>query len=679
MAKGNIIFDIKILGEKAKKEVKKVTASAQEMGKEFIEENEKINKSLSGVGKKLTIMTGAVAGVGIAFMKTNKDLLIFEKQQSKIQGALKLTDFELKELKEETDAVGVQFGITSDGMARLSSTNATYAKDTKDLTKLNVLASQGASLYALSLGDGSTAMDHAETSQASMVDAILNGSATFYEDARINIPAYAKALQVANGWTDKQVQSLTTGLVPGSNEYTEALHKASTETGRMNGLSEVMGQEMTTIDDNMSEAGRSAQIHAERITELKNEFIDMKLKFAETVGTLLIGFQDLWRESGLFRGVIITLGIVIGVFGALMLANSLILAGQTAYYTAITIGAGAWSVAQTILNGLMGIFAIITSPIGLIIIGIAAAIILIIGVIYLLYTNWDLVWSSIVTIMQNTWTVISTIFMLIYDVIKTIITLILTIVITVFTTIYNVIKTIVMTIYTVISTIFKTIYNVIKTIIMTYITIVKTVFMAIYNTIKSILTTLKTIVSTIWNGIKKVIMIPVNAVKLLVTTAFNGIKTTVIGVFTAISTGVSTVWNGLIAIIKMPINAIIGLINSFIGGLNNIKIPDWVPGVGGKGINIPVIPQLQNGTLSAKGGLTLVGERGPELVNMNKGASVYNTQRTGSILRGSGEQANQGNTYITVNADNSVIPSEFARVVANIVEKDVGGAYGKVY
>lgn len=53
--------------------------------------------------------------------------------------------------------------------------------------------------------------------------------------------------------------------------------------------------------------------------------------------------------------------------------------------------------------------------------------------------------------------------------------------------------------------------------------------------------------------------------------------------------------NGLGNIFKAPINFIIGIINGFIRGLNHIKIPDWVPGVGGFGINIPEIPKLKVG------------------------------------------------------------------------------------
>lgn len=46
---------------------------------------------------------------------------------------------------------------------------------------------------------------------------------------------------------------------------------------------------------------------------------------------------------------------------------------------------------------------------------------------------------------------------------------------------------------------------------------------------------------------------------------------------------------------KTPINAIINGINSFIRGVNRIKIPDWVPAIGGRGISIREIPRLKVG------------------------------------------------------------------------------------
>lgn len=56
-----------------------------------------------------------------------------------------------------------------------------------------------------------------------------------------------------------------------------------------------------------------------------------------------------------------------------------------------------------------------------------------------------------------------------------------------------------------------------------------------------------------------------------------------------------TVFGSIFNVVKVPINAIIDGINLFIKALNKIKIPDWVPGVGGKGINLALIKKLRSG------------------------------------------------------------------------------------
>ena len=65
-------------------------------------------------------------------------------------------------------------------------------------------------------------------------------------------------------------------------------------------------------------------------------------------------------------------------------------------------------------------------------------------------------------------------------------------------------------------------------------------------------------------------------------------------------------------VFKAPINFMIKQVNNFIGGLNKLKIPDWVPGVGGKGINIPLIPMLAAGGFTE--GISIAGEAGTEAV-----------------------------------------------------------------
>ncbi len=82
------------------------------------------------------------------------------------------------------------------------------------------------------------------------------------------------------------------------------------------------------------------------------------------------------------------------------------------------------------------------------------------------------------------------------------------------------------------------------------------------------------------------------------------------------------IFEGIVNIAKLPLNTMIGLINGFIKGLNKIKIPDWVPGVGGKGINIPEIPKLKEGGTITTAGAAIVGEAGAELLELPRGARV---------------------------------------------------------
>ena len=57
----------------------------------------------------------------------------------------------------------------------------------------------------------------------------------------------------------------------------------------------------------------------------------------------------------------------------------------------------------------------------------------------------------------------------------------------------------------------------------------------------------------------------------------------------------SNIASGIGAAFKFPLNIIVDGMNGFINGINKIDIPDWVPGVGGKGINLPNIPRLKIG------------------------------------------------------------------------------------
>ena len=93
----------------------------------------------------------------------------------------------------------------------------------------------------------------------------------------------------------------------------------------------------------------------------------------------------------------------------------------------------------------------------------------------------------------------------------------------------------------------------------------------------------------------------------------------------------SDVWDGIWNTIKGVINWIIGGINKMINALNSIRIKvpainiPLVGKIGGFEIGlprIPTIPELAAGGIIQRSGLALVGEAGPELLELPRGAKV---------------------------------------------------------
>ena len=85
--------------------------------------------------------------------------------------------------------------------------------------------------------------------------------------------------------------------------------------------------------------------------------------------------------------------------------------------------------------------------------------------------------------------------------------------------------------------------------------------------------------------------------------------------FRVLTETLGSIWDGIIVIIKTPLNWCIDAINGFIRGLNDIEIPDWVPGLGQyDGLRIPLIPKLASGGVLEKGQVGLLEGNGAEAV-----------------------------------------------------------------
>lgn len=120
------------------------------------------------------------------------------------------------------------------------------------------------------------------------------------------------------------------------------------------------------------------------------------------------------------------------------------------------------------------------------------------------------------------------------------------------------------------------------------------------------------------------------------------------------------IFSGIVNIAKLPLNQMINLVNGFIRGLNKVKVPDWVPGVGGKGINIPEIPKLAEGGEILQTGKAIVGEMGPELLELPKGAKVKPLDKTGGDTVISGN-----NFYIREESDIKKVARELKKLQDN--------------
>ena len=163
----------------------------------------------------------------------------------------------------------------------------------------------------------------------------------------------------------------------------------------------------------------------------------------------------------------------------------------------------------------------------------------------------------------------------------------------------------------------------------TVLPLVMTIFKAMQPVIESAMKIISSVITTVlalikgdwegvWSGIESIVGNTLDFIENLL----NGWKEILGGIFEGIANLVLGIWDGMVNGIKGGINWIIKGINAFISGINTMKIPDWVPGVGGLAMNLPTIPLLANGGQIMKGGAAIVGDAGPELLELPQGATV---------------------------------------------------------
>lgn len=195
---------------------------------------------------------------------------------------------------------------------------------------------------------------------------------------------------------------------------------------------------------------------------------------------------------------------------------------------------------------------------------------------------------------------------------------------------------------------FSTIFPVIVSVIQKHINKV----IARINSLKPVVTTVISFISGAVDTFKKYIKDMIDAI----TKILSGIIDFITGVFTGnwkkawegLKSIVSGIFGGIVATVKRNINLVIDVVNGVIKGLNSIKIPKGIPGIGGKGINIPLIPKLAKGTSNWKGGIVQVHEKGGEIIDLPQGSRVYPHDKSVRKAYRDGQAAGSRKTVIQI-------------------------------
>lgn len=209
---------------------------------------------------------------------------------------------------------------------------------------------------------------------------------------------------------------------------------------------------------------------------------------------------------------------------------------------------------------------------------------------------------------------------------------------------------------------------------------IKNIFWGLSRVLSIVMLPVQLAFFTAWEIIKNVFVVAVETIGGVISgllQALSGIIDFVVNVFTgnwagawqAVQDIFGGIFKGLVALAKAPLNLIIGLVNGVIGGLNKIKLPKWVPKIGGKGINIPLIPKLAKGTSNWQGGIVQVHEKGGEIIDLPRGSRVYPHDESVTMAKEQGRRESKGilitgNTFnVREEADIDKIADALARKI----------------
>jgi phage-related protein len=517
------------------------------------------------------------------------------------------------------------------------------------------------------VGAGNDVFNQANKTLLDMATAMNNGVVPSEEAMK------AQAIQLGKALNDpiKGVTALSKVGVTFTDQQKEQI-KTMVEAG------DTMGAQKMILQELNKEFGGSAESFgattAGKVAKLKNEFGNVAEtlmvnvmpavnSLIATLSSLMEKFQALSPEQQKLIGIGVAAAAAIGpiliIIGKMaqgvqaiikvvqFLGNSWVMTGIKAVAAGIKTGAvwlanmakiaaqavaaGIRIAAQWALTGLTMIGGAIAAGAAYVAAGLAAAaawiaanaamllgigliIAAVAGFVILVVKNWDTIKAAAAAV----WEWIKNAAVAVFDAIKTAIMFYINIYVTAFQLIWQGAQLVWEGIKIAAEWVFNVIKGVIEFYINSYIAIfnwIKDAAVAVWNAIGDSL-------KWVWNNIvSPVINFFVNGFNNIwntVVNVFNSVKNFVTGIFNTIKDSVGNIFgnigNAITSPFKAAFNAVAGFWNNTIGKLS-FKAPDWVPGIGGKGFEMPKLPMLATGGIVTGPTTAIIGEgREPEAV-----------------------------------------------------------------
>jgi len=171
--------------------------------------------------------------------------------------------------------------------------------------------------------------------------------------------------------------------------------------------------------------------------------------------------------------------------------------------------------------------------------------------------------------------------------------------------VYNAIQAVTLALNTALTTSFSALWVASGAIIILGIIAALVALQAKFNIFGVIIDGLKKAFEIWWNYIQFVF----NGFAAIGTRVFNTIRTVVRAWVDVVKGYIDVIYGAF----KTVFNGVASIWNNTIGKLS-FKVPGWVPGIGGKGFDVPDIPMLAEGGIVTGPTIAMIGEAGPEAV-----------------------------------------------------------------